>query len=950
MPTETSGRIEFLESHRPVVPLGDYTVSVTQEISAKNIKSDNKFTATRNFSVLGPRFILDPQEIEAAFPPPGSLGDHANVLPHLILRRSTLPWERVVVPMEQRDNQDVTKKEEEKQIPWLALLLFDEEEVKMAKVTTPLSLSLSDLKKQMGNQIPRWQPEPGDQEDDTLTVIDVDKTLLQAIMPTKADLKFLAHVRQTKDATGKPAGEEVAVIIGGRLPKGGKMSTVHLVSLEGRYLATGDFAYPTTGDKVRLVSLNSWRFACVDSRQSFKGLLMHLNQPSLFNIKDDRISTALNQEQIVDALKQAFAQTEHALERSVTIDRVQWKIVDNTRYYLISNALNVYNQAGKMLFKLTAPPVVPIDPTFKKPFPIDPALKGTFRRENYGLSDEAEIENSKPDRWWINSNQYSIVQDADRLYVYYLGTDSSSTLRLPRFKSDDQISSKAAESYFKMGCVPLSHAMRQGNKTVSWYHGPLVPGSNSTPNDISLPVRSADDLVRYNATHGMFDVSYAAAWQLGRLLALQSKSFSVSLYNWKRSHAQKIKDAEQQIAHLRLEGPAPSLDLPRSVSTWFEHLLLLEGVPFNYLVPDERLLPPESIRFFQLDPMWMECLMDGAFSIGRVLKTDHERDRSHRNQDSVNVSSPEKVSGFLLRSDVVAGWPGLQVDGYDEIPPNTSDLKKTFLFDLKNLEFKKEGLSHKDILVEVQKELAAKKQLFSVEKATVENQQWSIFSNKGDLQYRLNKRENNEIDICTVDDKQFLFSIDIGSETNLTAGKLTADLQQAFQARTQNKISSDSVISVTGWFVSDNKNHKHYWIETEGTEIEGATCKVYRQCKLPLLRMAALSRNVLICLFDGIVDAIDLHLKPETLHFGVDVDGETKSLFKKLRDTQGKENSSFSIPVPQKGATCQVINIAQMADHIEKELNKKNPKLSAFTSAEFALQMIEGVEKVRFTQ
>jgi hypothetical protein len=668
-------------------------------------------------------------------------------------------------------------------------------------------LNLSDLKKQTGDPFPHWQPELGDQDNDTLTVIDIDKALLQQILPAKADLKFLAHVRQTKDPTGKPTGEEVAVLIGNRLPRAGKMSTVHLVSLEGRYPATGDFAYPATVDKVRLVSLTSWRFACVDRRQSFKGLLMHLN------------------------------------------------------------------------------------------------------------------------------------------------LNSSSTLRLPPLKSVDQASSdvaQAAESYFKMGCVSLSHAMRQGNKTVSWYHGPLVPGSNVTPKDITLPVRSADDLVCYNATHGMFDISYAAAWELGRLLALQSKSFSVSLYNWKRSHAQKIKDAEQQIAHLHLDGPAPSLELPQSVSSWFEHLALLEGVPFNYLVPDERLLPPESIRFFQLDPMWMECLMDGAFSVGRVLKTDQEQDRSHRNQNAVNVSSPEKVSGFLLRSDVVAGWPGLQVDGYDEIPPDGSDAKGNLAFDFKNLKFKKEGFSHNDILAELQKELEAHKQLFSFEKATIENRHWSLFNHQGQLQYRLNKRENNEIDVSSVNDSKFLFSLDIGSETNLTAGEVTADLQQAFQAQTEDGLSSDSVISVTGWFVSDNKHHKHYWIEVEGTAIASAACKVYRRYKLPLLRMATLSKNVLICLFDGIAEAIDLHLKPETLHFGVDADPGTRSFSKKLRDAQGKEN--ISIPVPQNGTSHHVINIAQLADDMRKELNKVGPKSTAFTSAEFALQMIEGVEKVRLTQ
>ena len=139
-----------------------------------------------------------------------------------------------------------------------------------------------------------------------------------------------------------------------------------------------------------------------------------------------------------------------------------------------------------------------------------------------------------------------------------------------------------------------------------------------------------------------------------------------------------------------------------------------------------------------------------------------------------------------------------------------------------------------------------------------------------------------------------------------------------------------------------------YWIEVEGPAIPGAACKVYRRYKLPLLRMATLSKNVLLCLFDGIVEAIDLHLKPETLHFGVDVNPGTRSFSKKLRDAQGKENSS--IPVPQNGTAHLVISIAQMADDMRKELSKKDPQLTAFTSAEFALQMIEGVEKVRLTQ
>ena len=55
---------------------------------------------------------------------------------------------------------------------------------------------------------------------------------------------------------------------------------------------------------------------------------------------------------------------------------------------------------------------------------------------------------------------------------------------------------------------------------------------------------------------------------------------------------------------------------------------MLEGIPFHYLVPDERLLPPESLKFFVVDPAWLAALRDGAFSIGRVLPGDRVADKA----------------------------------------------------------------------------------------------------------------------------------------------------------------------------------------------------------------------------------------------------------------------------------------------------------------------------------
>ncbi len=325
--------IRFLQNHLPSLAVGEYEIIVEQDVKRQGVALD-KFTSVRTFSVRGDRLTLKPADVSAVFPPAGSQGDHANVLPHILLNRSTLPWERLADPGSPNT-------------PWLALLLFDEGETPARK-----TVRLKDLNNG-GARFPTFSKEGGQKDDDQVTVIDVPRIALEGILPGKA--------------------------------------------------ATG-----------------------------------------------------------------------------------------------------------------------------------------------------------------------------------------------------------------------------------------------------------------------MFDVSYAAAWELGRLLALQSKTFSISLYNWKRAHAQQLRQAEEQLLHaspLDAESEPEPIPLPQEIAGWFKRLSLLEGVPFNYLVPDELLLPLESIRFFQLDWLWIECLLDGAFSIGRVTALDHRRDGAHAKSPAANPHA--KVSGLLMRSEVASGWPGLLVDGFD---------------------------------------------------------------------------------------------------------------------------------------------------------------------------------------------------------------------------------------------------------------------------------------------
>ena len=104
------------------------------------------------------------------------------------------------------------------------------------------------------------------------------------------------------------------------------------------------------------------------------------------------------------------------------------------------------------------------------------------------------------------------------------------------------------------GYVPMNHLLRTAETTVSWYRGPLSPVDRARAGP-SLPVASPDQALAFDPTTGMLDASLAAAWTVGRLVALQDQSFATSLYAWKRGQAQDVVDAaERQIIDDALGG------------------------------------------------------------------------------------------------------------------------------------------------------------------------------------------------------------------------------------------------------------------------------------------------------------------------------------------------------------------------------------------------------------
>lgn len=80
----------------------------------------------------------------------------------------------------------------------------------------------------------------------------------------------------------------------------------------------------------------------------------------------------------------------------------------------------------------------------------------------------------------------------------------------------------------------------------------------------------------------------------------------------------------------RFDGPPPPNGyVPTTTEDEYPdlhaHLLglrMLDRVPLSYLVPDAQLLPPESVRFFFVDPVFTDRLVEGALAAATVGTPD----------------------------------------------------------------------------------------------------------------------------------------------------------------------------------------------------------------------------------------------------------------------------------------------------------------------------------------
>jgi hypothetical protein len=211
------------------------------------------------------------------------------------------------------------------------------------------------------------------------------------------------------------------------------------------------------------------------------------------------------------------------------------------------------------------------------------------------------------------------------------------------------------------GYLPLEYNGRQGNRDVAWFRGPAIPCQESSQTKWPEDAKSSDAYLRVVEPGSVTDTTLAAAYELGRLTMLADRNASARLVAAKhrlaRGNAASLASAQKR---QRIQADSAAQSYPPDLLDWFGDLRALRSVPFSYLVPDETMLPLNSIRYFQLDREWLSAMARGAWSVGYVCGLGAKCNLP------AELDFNGNVSGLLVRSSVLREWPRMKVSAFSE--------------------------------------------------------------------------------------------------------------------------------------------------------------------------------------------------------------------------------------------------------------------------------------------
>jgi len=170
---------------------------------------------------------------------------------------------------------------------------------------------------------------------------------------------------------------------------------------------------------------------------------------------------------------------------------------------------------------------------------------------------------------------------------------------------------KQASDAVKLGYMPLVNNTRAGELTSSYYRSPLAPVP--TVKDANGPYFFSDAAIQYDPDTGLFNMAFASAWQIGRLLALADAAFARALFDWRRKMREAIRTgalAEEQRRALLADAPS---SLRSAALTAKGDALTVAAFLADQLAPAlERLKIPAIVPHQQRDGHKLPGLLDAA--------------------------------------------------------------------------------------------------------------------------------------------------------------------------------------------------------------------------------------------------------------------------------------------------------------------------------------------------
>jgi hypothetical protein len=663
-----------------------YTITVAQDIETSDGSQKMAFdppSSTQSFYVHAPRFSLPPGAVHSTYPPQG-LGDHNNILPHIIFQDPHMPWENSGSPKQDAKDDESSVLPRNK-VPWLALLTFTEDE---------LTLLPSELKRKSEN----------------------------GLFPES--MKIPPKTTQSPPPMTSPPTPPT-------VPGREQDKSVFSVKLTmGEYLEMGGGATPTVVTPIQ----DNKKEKIDQSTQVDVIFLQPSHVQDLFATYD-----ADGARQPLPANGQTVTPDVSGYKFLAHVRNVNTKYIagagsdDDGLFSVVvarrSGPLNVPTPKPVIVHLVTLEGIEVADgqtPTVK--FPMDPKKKVAFvslyswtylclppeqvnfmdSMKHIGFDIEARTPESPAGKCWLRASDDVVANFEKTLPAP--GADGN--LPPPSAYTPQQKVAARLVDRLNDGYCLQRYRLQTGEETVSFYRGPLTPNYVSPIEDSWWPYQSnfSSDYQILDRQLGIMDISYSAAYQLGKTLGIANQSFAAALVRLRgviqtmgrrgalkdlsphlvKSKAEvlatlpktikalssfangsgankplknasatsktgpsnvtvekalrqkHIDNAAKLLASAKAAAstPMPSPDdqvlipwndilVPNStdwqiVQSWILDNLFFKNIPAHYLIPDPSYLPKETMRFFYVDNNWMDAFIDGALSLGNHL--DREDD------------------------------------------------------------------------------------------------------------------------------------------------------------------------------------------------------------------------------------------------------------------------------------------------------------------------------------